>query len=165
VDDGFEGFYTASYRRLLKQVVLVTGELAEAEDVLQEAYARAALRWRRLADYQAPEAWVRRVAMNLATDSLRRGRRRMAAMLRVGPPAPAAELSADSLDLANALRSISPTQRQAIVLHHVVGLPVDEVAAQLRAPVGTVKTRLARGRAKLARQLEAGRRMEVLRDG
>jgi RNA polymerase sigma-70 factor (ECF subfamily) len=66
------------------------------------------------------------------------------------------ELSADTLDLADALRRLPMGQRQAIVLHHLVGLTVNEVASQLRIPSGTVKTRLARGRAALARYLEAG---------
>jgi RNA polymerase sigma-70 factor, ECF subfamily len=82
------------------------------------------LRWGRLADYEAPEAWVRRVALRLAADRARRARR-----LPMG-------------------------QRQAIVLHHLVGLTVNEVASQLRIPSGTVKTRLARGRAALVRHLE-----------
>jgi RNA polymerase sigma-70 factor (ECF subfamily) len=57
------------------------------------------------------------------------------------------ELSPDSVDLANALRGLSLGQRQAVVLHHLVGLPVQEVAEQLGVPVGTVKARLSRGRA------------------
>jgi RNA polymerase sigma-70 factor (ECF subfamily) len=52
-----------------------------------------------------------------------------------------------------ALRRIPVEQRVAIVLHHLVGLPVEEVAAQTDAPTGTVKARLSRGRAALARLL------------
>ena len=59
----FTEFYSASYVRLRRQPLAVTGDLAEAEDVLQEAYARASLRWSRLRAYDAPEAWVRRVAL------------------------------------------------------------------------------------------------------
>jgi RNA polymerase sigma-70 factor, ECF subfamily len=78
----FDGFYAASYRRLLKQLVAVTGDLAGAEDALQEAYARASVRWQRLVAYDSPEAWVRRVAMNLAVSAARRGRRRAGAVGR-----------------------------------------------------------------------------------
>jgi predicted RNA polymerase sigma factor len=46
-DDGFAAFYAGSYRRLLGQLFAVTGDLAEAENVLQEAYARAFARWSR----------------------------------------------------------------------------------------------------------------------
>ena len=53
-EDSFERFYTATYHRLLRQLAVVTGDRGDAEDVLQEAYGRAALRWERLADYEAP---------------------------------------------------------------------------------------------------------------
>jgi DNA-directed RNA polymerase specialized sigma24 family protein len=56
-EDSFERFYTATYHRLLRQLAVVTGDRGDAEAVLQEAYGRAALRWERLADYEAPEAW------------------------------------------------------------------------------------------------------------
>lgn len=150
---GFEEFYQACYGRLLRQVALMTTDLADAEDVLQEAFARAALRWWQLETYDVPEAWVRRVAMNLAADKARRLRRRAAAMLRLGLPPAQPELSADTVDLIRALRALPLGQRQAIVLHHLVGLPVEEIGRQLGVPSGTIKGRLARGRAALARRL------------
>ena len=150
---GFDEFYQACYGRLLRQVALMTTDLADAEDVLQEAFARAAIRWRQLETYDAPEAWVLRVAMNLAADAARRLRRRAAAMLRLGPPPTQPELSADTVDLSRALRALPLGQRQAIVLHHLVGRSVDEISRQLGVPSGTVKARLARGRTALARRL------------
>jgi len=71
----------------------------------------------------------------------------------------------ESLDLASSMRRLSVGQRQAIVLHHLVGLSVGEVAGQLGIPVGTVKTRLARGRAALARHLEVKDDQVVGNDG
>jgi len=152
-DDGFAAFYAASYRRLLRQLFAVTGDLAEAENLLQEAYARAFARWPRLCTYDIPEAWVRRVAFNLAGMAAKRLRRRALALLRLDPPAAVAELSPDLLDLYDALRALSFGQRQAIVLHHLVGLSVEEIGRELRLPTGTVKARLARGRRVLARLL------------
>jgi RNA polymerase sigma-70 factor (ECF subfamily) len=55
--------------------------------------------------------------------------------------------------LLAALRRLAPPTREAVVLHHLADLPVGEVAATLGVPVGTVKARLARGRAALARFL------------
>jgi RNA polymerase sigma-70 factor (ECF subfamily) len=71
---GFASFHAAAYPRLVAQLLAVTGNLQEAEDVVQEAFARASVRWDRLCAYQVPEARVRRVAYNLAVSGLRRAR-------------------------------------------------------------------------------------------
>jgi RNA polymerase sigma-70 factor (ECF subfamily) len=76
-DDSFASFYASSYRRLLGQLFALTGDLAEAENLLQEAYARAFVRWPRVGAYDRPEAWVRRVAINLAAMADRSLRRRV----------------------------------------------------------------------------------------
>jgi len=155
-DDSFAAFYTASYQRLLGQLFAVTGDLAEAENLLQEAYARAFARWAQVHAYDRPEAWVRRVALNLAAVAARRLRRRAVALWRLGPPV-VPELSPELLDLHKALGTLPLGQRQVIVLHHLVGLPVEEVAHELRVPTGTVKSRLARGRRALAQVLDTDR--------
>jgi RNA polymerase sigma-70 factor (ECF subfamily) len=156
----FEAFYTGSVSRLLGQLFLITGDLHEAEEVVQEAFARASVRWSWLRDYNAPEAWVRRVAMNLAADRARKLRRQARAILRLGPPPAASEVSMETLALVEALRSLPMRQRRVIVLHHLVGLPVEEVAQTLRVPAGTVKSQLSRGRRALAARL--GEAEEVL---
>ncbi len=152
-DDGFDEFYAACYGRLVGQLFPVTGDLHEAEDVVQEAFVRAAVRWPRLREYDLPEAWVRRVAINLAASGLRRARRRMALLSRIGPPPEVPPLSVESLALAEALRSLPVSYRQVLVLHHLVGLPLDEVGAQLDLSVGALKARLHRARAALAKLL------------
>jgi DNA-directed RNA polymerase specialized sigma24 family protein len=85
-DDGFAAFDASSYRRLLGQLFAVTGDLAEAENLLQEAYARAFVRWSRVGGYDLPEAWVRRVALNLAAMADRSLRRRARPCCAWGPP-------------------------------------------------------------------------------
>jgi RNA polymerase sigma-70 factor (ECF subfamily) len=156
----FEEFYTGAVSRLLGQLFLITGDLHEAEEVVQEAFARASVRWSWLRDYNAPEAWVRRVAMNLAADHARKLRRQARAILRMGSALEAPEVSVETLALVEALRSLPVRQRQAIVLHHLVDLPLDEVAAILGTRTGTVKSWLARGRRALAARL--GEPEEVL---
>jgi RNA polymerase sigma-70 factor, ECF subfamily len=156
-DNEFAAFYAGSYHRLLGQLFAVTGDLAEAENVLQEAYARAFVRWSRVRGYDRPEAWVRRVALNLAAMADRSLRRRARALLRLGPPPVVPELSPELLDLRDALAALPLGQRQVIVLHHLVGLPVEEVARELRLATGTVKSRLARGREALAGILQSDR--------
>jgi RNA polymerase sigma-70 factor (ECF subfamily) len=153
-DDDFEDFYQASYPRLVGQLTVLTGSLEDAEDAVQEAFARASTRWRRLRAYDAPEAWVRRVALNLATSGLRRARRQLVALARLGTAPAEPAQTADRLALEAGLRRLPLRHRQVLVLHYGADLPVDEVARQLRVPTGTVKSRLARARAALGAYLE-----------
>ncbi|MFI5909729.1 SigE family RNA polymerase sigma factor [Dactylosporangium sp. NPDC051541] len=149
----FDDFYAATYRRLVGQVFAMVGDFGEAEDAVQEAYARAWSRWHRLRDYADPEAWVRTVAYRVAVSSWRKAANRLTAHLRHGPPADVPGLSAAGVALAQALRDVSPDQRRVVVLHHVVGLTVEEIAHETGTAVGTVKSRLARGRQALAASL------------
>jgi RNA polymerase sigma-70 factor (ECF subfamily) len=151
--EDFEAFYAGTVGRLLGQLLPVTGDLHEAEEVVQEAFARASVRWTRLRDYDVPEAWVRRVALNLATDRGRKLRRQARALLRLGPPPLVPAASAEAVALLEALRTLPMRQRQAIVLHHLVDLPIEEVARTLGTPPGAVKSLLARGRRTLANRL------------
>jgi RNA polymerase sigma-70 factor (ECF subfamily) len=149
----FDGFFAAHSARLVGQVYAVTGDLAEAQDCLQEAFARAWLRWSTVSRHPDPAGWVRLTAIRLATSRFRRvwaGRR---AVARLGTPPPAEEPSPDTVAVVDALRRIPAEQRVAIVLHHLVGLSVEQVASQTDTPTGTVKARLSRGRAALARLL------------
>jgi RNA polymerase sigma-70 factor, ECF subfamily len=152
-DPDFDAFYQANHGRLVVQLFAVTGDLQDAEDVVQEAFARAYLRWGRLAAYDQPAAWVRRVAFNLALQGLRRARQALRLHDRLRPVRQAT-LAAEQLELADALRRLSPRHRQVLALRYLADLPVEEIARELRVPVGTVKSRLARARKGLAEQLD-----------
>lgn len=149
----FDRFYAATAARLVGQVFLLTGDLQEAEDVTQEAFERAWLRWSSVRDCGSPEAWVRTVARRLAVSRWRRVRNASTAWRRAGSVADTPALSADHLELIEALRALPEKQRVAVVLHHLVDLPVDRVAAETGASVSAVKQRLVRGRAALAARL------------
>ena len=149
--------YEASYRRLVTQLAGVTGSLAEAEDVVQEAFVRAVTHARTVRRADNPEAWLRRVAVNVARSRHRRVRRWNGLIPRLvgqdgrGTASDLAEdLAADRVALMDALRRLPDAQRETIALHHLADLPVHEVAATLGVPTGTVKARLSRGRAALA---------------
>jgi RNA polymerase sigma-70 factor, ECF subfamily len=152
----FEELYTSAFGRLVGELFLITGDLHEAEEVVQEAFTRAAGRWQRLRDYDLPELWVRRVAINLATDDRRRVRRRLAVLARLDADTDAVvpPISEDGLAVTAALATLPRRQRQVVVLHYLFDLPVQEVARELAVPVGTVKSRLARARSALAAQLD-----------
>jgi RNA polymerase sigma-70 factor (ECF subfamily) len=141
--DDFSVFYESVFARLVGQLRVVTGDL-EAEDIVQEALARASLRWARLQAYDAPEAWVRRVALNLAADRARRARRRLAALRRLGPPAPTPPVQIEDLALLEALRGLSVGQRQVLVLHYLVGMP-PRVRRSIRYPHQRAPSRVPSG--------------------
>jgi RNA polymerase sigma-70 factor (ECF subfamily) len=152
----FEELFAASYGRLVGLLFAFLHDRAQAEDAVQDAFASALLRWRVVRGYHDPEAWVRTVALRRAIDHQRRTARQRRALLRLGPPASLPPVDAEHLDLVRALRRLPLTQREVLVLHYVAELAVERVATELRLPVGTVKSRLARGRATLAQQLQAG---------
>ena len=146
----FDEFYAATSARTVRALVAMTGDPAEAQDVVQEAYARAWQRWGTVRELDVPEAWVRQVAWRLAVSRFRRARTGLGLLRRQGAPADLPGLDPDRVALVAALRRIPEAQRRAVVLHHVLGLSVAEVAAECGVPDGTVKARLSRGRAALA---------------
>lgn len=149
----FDAFYNATNRRVLHQMYAMTSNLADAQECTQEAYARAWQRWATVSQANSPEAWVRTVAWRVAASRWRKTKNGVAAVARFGRPEVAEPPSPDHVALVTALKQLPDAQRRAIVLHHLSGLNVEEVAAEVGAPVGTVKARLARGRAKLAELL------------
>jgi RNA polymerase sigma-70 factor (ECF subfamily) len=154
-DRDFDEFYASNYGRFVVQLYAVTGSLPDAEDAVQEALARASVHWDRVRAYELPEAWVRRVALNVAFTGLRRARRVMEALTRAEPPPPP-PLPGPTVELVEALRRLPLHFRQVLVLHYLTDLPVERVAGELGIAVGTAKSRLARARDALAKQLVDG---------
>ncbi|EEP73349.1 sigma-70 region 4 domain-containing protein [Micromonospora sp. ATCC 39149] len=148
--EGFDEFYRGSRQRLLGFVYMITGNLAEAQDAVQEAYIRAWQRWPTVRGYDDPEGWLRVVASRIAVSRWRSMRSRARAYLRHGAPESVPAPSTATLEVVAALRRLPEAQRTAIALHYLLGMPVAEVARETAAPVGTVKARLSRGRAALA---------------
>jgi len=150
----FDDFYAGCQRRLVGQLYAMTGNLAEAQDVVQEAFVRAWDRRKQLAQAHSPEAWVRTVAWRLAISRWRRARSAVTAMHRHGAAPDGAPPSTDHVALVTALRQLPAEQRRAIVLHHLCDMSVEQVAHETGSPVGTIKARLSRGRAALAAYLD-----------
>ncbi|MFG1886498.1 SigE family RNA polymerase sigma factor [Micromonospora sp. NPDC049051] len=145
----FTDFYQAHFHRLAVQLYAYLGDHAEAQDLTQEAFCRVLERWSRISTYDDPSAWVRRVAWNLATSRLRRVRtvvRHLARQREEHVPGP----EPDRVALSRALACLPTSQRRAVVLHHLAHLSIAEIADQLDAPEGTVRSWLSRGRAALA---------------
>ena len=155
-DDFVREIFQGSYRRLVTQLVGTCGDVSTAEEVVQEAFVRALAHERAFRRTNNPEAWLRVVAVNVARSRWRRMMKYAGLLPRLAESSTAPGLSADHLALMAALRRLPPTQREAIAMHHLADLPVHEVADALGVSVGTVKTRLFRGRAALAKMLSDG---------
>ena len=132
------------------QLAAYTGDRGQAQDLVQEAFCRAFARWDRLAGYDDPLAWVRRVAWNLGHKPLAAAAYRpdvaaaAAGDTRRGPEPGPGGASTPPWPCCR------PNQRRAVVLHYLADLSVTEIAAQEGVPEGTVKSWLHRGRAALA---------------
>jgi RNA polymerase sigma factor (sigma-70 family) len=145
--------YTVAYR--------LTGNHEDAQDLVQEVL----LRVRRGLETYRPgslEGWLSRITTNTFLDETRRRRRRPVDLLpeepdRVVPPSPAADeaLAGEVLpdDVQEALRSLPDEYRAAVVMCDVVGLSYQELSESLGVPVGTVRSRIHRGRALLRKAL------------
>ena len=144
----FDDFYGATSPRVVRHAYALTGNITDAQDIAQEAFARAWQRWDRVGTCDSPEAWVRRVATNLAVSQFRRHRTaRAAAVQLIARDVPG--ISPDSVALVAGLRGLPERQRVVLVLHYLADLPVGQIAAELRCPAGSVKAWLSRGRAAL----------------
>ncbi len=149
----FDDFYASTCRRVIGQVYAMIGDIGEAEDAVQEAFTRAWQRWSTLREYSDPEAWVRTVAYRAAVSSWRKAVNRLTAHRRHGAATEVPELGPEHVVLVQAMRKLPADQRRVVVLHHLVGLPVEQIARETGTAVGTVKSRLARGRRALAGEL------------
>jgi len=143
-EPAFAGLHAIAYRVAYK----ILGDRGDAEDVAQEAMARAALRWSELA--ARPEGWVCRVATNLAID---RYRRRQRPVVPLGSLVAVDPYLGERMDLCRALAGLSRRQREVVVLRYLVDRSEVEVAAALGCSVGAVKSHGARGLAILRRRL------------
>ncbi len=148
----FDGFTRSQYREVLALVRSLVKDLATAEDLTQEAFSRALARWDSVRAHPNPEAWVRRVAINLACSRWRRLKAEAAALARLAPREP--ELSSMvHVDVWAAVHHLPPRERQVTVLFYVDGMKVAQIAETLELREGTVKATLNHARRKLAQEL------------
>jgi RNA polymerase sigma-70 factor (ECF subfamily) len=150
--------------RLWAVALRMMGNPHDAADALQDAYLAAFRRADGFRGEARVTTWLHRIVVNACLDRLRRRQRQLAEQPLPADPDRTSELVAESApdpveqqelrdDLSAALARLNDDQRVALVLVDVEGYPVDEAAAILGVPVGTVKSRCARGRARLAQLL------------
>jgi RNA polymerase sigma-70 factor (sigma-E family) len=148
----FEEAFPELYRLAYRVAFRILGDRGDAEDVAQEALARAHLRWARLRE--RPEGWIVTVATNLSIDRQRR-RRRLSVL--VNEPLAIVDIHmAERVDLARALRRLPRRQREVVVLRYLADWSESDVAATLGVSAGAVKSHASRGLAALRQHLDAG---------
>jgi RNA polymerase sigma-70 factor (sigma-E family) len=153
VSVSFEEFVRDCSPRLFRTALLLAGQdRSAAEDLLQLAFERAYRHWPRVCRWGEPERYVRRILVNASNDLWRRAARRPERPLRPGDTAVAAD-QADAVAerdfLMRALAALPPRQRAVVVLRYFDDLSEAEIADALGCSVGTVKSQVSRGVARL----------------
>jgi RNA polymerase sigma factor (sigma-70 family) len=139
----FGAHLEANYQRLVAQLYAITLDPGEAHDVVQDAYSRAWRNWSTIGRSPDPSAWVRRVAVR----STVRSWRRTLARIGIGRPRSVGHgVDERTGALLAALGRLTPAERRVVVLFHMAGSSVEEIAALEQASVGAVQARLARAR-------------------
>jgi RNA polymerase sigma-70 factor (sigma-E family) len=156
---------------LVRLAVVMTGDRAGAEDIVQDAFLGLYRRWDRLSDMTAPLAYLRVSVVNGCRTALRRRSRlglwpgagagdgldEVAPAAGFGPPAESAEssvlLGEEQRTVAAALRRLPRRQREAVVLRYYLDLSIDEAAQVMGVSPGTVKSATHRARAAVGRIL------------
>lgn len=158
---GVADLFQVIYPRLVVLLYATCGNQADAEDAAQEAFTKALRNQRKFTSLDNPEAWLRIVALNHLRNGWRH--RDVVRRLRDKVPGPQGqlELGPDHVAIMTALARLDRPHREVVVLHYLVDLPVEEIAATLGIAPVTVKSRLARGRSRLATLLTEGEREDA----
>lgn len=148
----FRAFFEHERVRLVRATLLLTGNVAEAEDLAQEALARVLERWDRVSQMESPEGYLYRTALNLNRKRLRRMTIAARRALAVSDH-DALAAAEDRVDVLRAVASLPRQQREALVLVVWLGYGTEEAGTLLGIEPGSVRGRLHRARQTLRRQL------------
>ncbi len=151
MDQDAADFCTSEHPRLVGLLGLHTGDRALAEELAQEALARAWHDWKKVKQLENPAAWLYHIALNLATSNFRRISAERRARDRIGP-AMADHQDPDGADrqaVRNAVRALPPRQRTALILRYYLDLAFADIAELMDAPEATVKSHVRRALSRL----------------
>jgi RNA polymerase sigma-70 factor (ECF subfamily) len=158
--DAFELIVRARMDAVYRLSIAILGEEAAARDAAQEALVAAWRQIRRLREPERLDAWLTRVAVNAARQAIRARRRRRVREIPSSTVAALADRPADPVGddvavLDAALATLPVEQRAILVLHHLEGRPLAELAEILEVPIGTAKSRLFAARRALGTAIAA----------
>jgi RNA polymerase sigma-70 factor (ECF subfamily) len=144
----FETVYREERVNIYRAVLVMTGDPSLAEDSVQEAFARALVRWRRLGSKEWVGGWIARTAINSAKRRLRKP------PYIVSSSEPAEASNEAVVDVRRVLGQLPERQRHAVVLYYIADLSLVDVATAMRCSPGTVKAHLSQARSRLRQALE-----------
>jgi RNA polymerase sigma-70 factor, ECF subfamily len=157
-------FVSDNLRRIFVQIYRIVGNVADAQDLTQEAFIKALQRQEQLKDEQKAAHWLSRIATNTAIDFLRRHGRMASCELDLHTESSDESpeeilLRSEHRDyLEDGLRLLTPRERAALVLRDVEGCPAEEVARRLDCSKATVRSHIANARIKLRRYMSRRKR-------
>jgi RNA polymerase sigma-70 factor (ECF subfamily) len=157
-------FVSEHLRRIFVQIYRIVGNVADAQDLTQEAFIKALQHQDQLKDGQKAAHWLSRIATNTAIDFVRRSGRATFCEIDYAPdshsetPEQILLRSEHSDYLAQGLRLLSERERAALILRDVEGLPADEVARRMNCSKATVRSHIANARTKFRRYMEGRKR-------
>jgi RNA polymerase sigma-70 factor (ECF subfamily) len=157
-------FVSDHLRRIFVQIYRIVGNVADAQDLTQEAFIKALQRQEQLKDEQKAAHWLSRIATNTAIDFLRRHGRISFCEIEAAPESPGESpeeilLRSEHREyLEDGLRLLTPRERAALVLRDVEGLPAEEVARRLDCSKATVRSHIANARTKFRRYMQKRKR-------
>ena len=159
----FEQLMERHEPRVFAVALQITGSHSDAYDATQDAFVTA---FRRAATFRGEAAfgtWLYRIAINASKDIVRK--RKPTEELDTDTDDPVSTGSMDEavvgrMELANALQELPEEYREAVVMHDIGGVPYEEIASLTGVRIGTVKSRISRGRRRLAETLEPGRTVQ-----
>lgn len=158
-DDALDVLFRVYHRQLLGFAVLLIGDRAAAEDVVQDAYVNLYQRWLRIADPQAAYAYLRTSVLNGSRNYFRRLRSHERTAASIAPDAPSAEVAAfeqaEHDQVLELLNHLPLRQRQVLVLRYYLDQTEVEIADELAISRGSVKQHASRGLAALVAHLGA----------
>ena len=164
VTDRRSAFIELHMKRVFVLVYRVVGNVADAQDLSQEVFIKALQREDQLRDAEKAAQWISRIASNTAIDFLRRRGRAVHTVLEDGPEIADARrnanperilLTAESHQIfQDALLTLTPRERAALVMRDVEGAPAEDVAQALGCSKATVRSHIANARVKFRKFLK-----------
>lgn len=156
VKEDFDRLYRATYPRVFASLAMILRNPAAAEDATQEGYLRAFKAWNGWKQEAPAEAWLYRIALNVAFTHRRRERLDEIGEVirRLGRPREPDPTEAFQPDVLRELRALPPKQAAALVLRHLHGFTNREIAAAVGIPERTVASRIAAAKSRLRVRLD-----------